>query len=98
MTLRKTDIVARFGGEEFSAFLTDTNETEVFDIMDRIRKKVSDTEVFNPEMDKNASVTVSIGLTRFSPGQSESDVISNADKALYIAKRTRDAVAFFPEP
>ena len=80
--LRKGDILARYGGEEFIAVLPNTDATLARRIMDRIRGACA-----NREMCENAGeVTVSIGIAASNGDRKFSEMIDEADKALYRAK------------
>ncbi|MDQ3632995.1 MAG: diguanylate cyclase [Acidobacteriota bacterium] len=80
-TLRGADVASRYGGEEFSILLPQTNIEEALTIAERIRKNVEDTEF------PNRQVTVSIGIVGASLKlNTPEDLILAADKALFIAK------------
>jgi diguanylate cyclase (GGDEF)-like protein len=85
--LRKEDILARFGGEEFVIFLPQTLPDEARRVAERLRaaleKKNIETD-FGP-----LNITVSIGLTDTNPKSSLSlqELIHQADTAMYQAKR-----------
>lgn len=84
--LRKSDIVGRFGGEEFAILLLNTSVEQAQQIMDRFRQEISEhTFLFNGIKMK---ITISIGICV--NGEQISDIdrlYSAADKALYHAKR-----------
>ena len=93
-TVRKIDIVARWGGEEFIVLLPLKNEIEALRLAEDIRSAIEklDTRYF----DESVKVTASIGvcITRFDDAnllRSDTVVfeklISNADHALYQAKK-----------
>jgi len=83
---RKSDIVARFGGEEFVILLYNTSITFAQNIAENIRKNVED---FMMEIkDEELKFTLSLGVAQFEP-QLDKDIectINRADKALYRAK------------
>jgi len=85
-SVKSTDIVCRFGGDEFSIILPDTSESQAFEITERIRRNVSRI-VFNFK-NEEVKTTVSSGVSH-----SDSDniktaprIINEADAALYKAK------------
>ncbi|MFJ8913286.1 GGDEF domain-containing protein [Amycolatopsis sp. NPDC102389] len=81
--VRGTDLVGRFGGEEFVVLLPGTPAVHAHAIAERIRSSVASRDDDLPE-----HVTVSIGLAD-RPGVSDLDaVIAVADRALYEAKNT----------
>lgn len=92
-SFRKSDMVCRFGGEEFAILLPDTNLRSATDLMDRIRRKVARLKINSLEDDILKS-TCSIGLTQVQTthhlGEPVADIISKslaaADEHLYTAK------------
>lgn len=86
-SVRKNDIVARFGGEEFIILLSHTNMDNAVEKAEEIRQKVSDLVV--RDKDVAASVTISMGVSSF-PGmaQTEDSLLKSADIALYNAKKS----------
>jgi diguanylate cyclase (GGDEF)-like protein/PAS domain S-box-containing protein len=80
---RQSDIVCRFGGEEFLVLLPN-NEDGAFDFAEQIRKKVFKTQM-NLE-NKKFNFTVSIGTSLINLEQDLNSSINIADKALYRAK------------
>lgn len=93
--VRSTDMVARFGGEEFCVMLTGTPLAQAMETAERIRAKV-EAEEFLPELGSR-DVTVSIGVASYLDMKSESvdarQIIEAADQALYAVKeRSRNGV------
>ncbi|SCG83105.1 Response regulator pleD Stalked cell differentiation-controlling protein [Proteiniborus sp. DW1] len=83
--VRKTDIVGRYGGEEFIVVLPDTKLKEGEMVAEKIRKAVEKSNLIN----ENYPVTISLGLSSYPEhGQSEEELIEKADQASYIAKET----------
>jgi diguanylate cyclase (GGDEF)-like protein len=83
--LRRTDIVARVGGEEFAAILPGDGPDEVALVGEKLRKAV---EELPPLEGRSASVTMSVGGTSLPPEALEVQLlIASADHALYEAKR-----------
>jgi diguanylate cyclase (GGDEF)-like protein len=83
--LRSTDLVARWGGEEFALLLPDTPADDAALLADRVRLAVAQMRVTLPA-DPNHRCTVSIGLTAASAEDSFDTLIDRADKAMYLAK------------
>lgn len=83
--LRQTDILARFGGEEFVVLLPHTPEPEANKLAERLRTAVEHTPLHRiPEL----RVTVSIGSACLWPdGDTAYSLLERADKAMYWAKR-----------
>ncbi len=84
-TLRESDLLARFGGEEFIIGLPETGREGAAVLADRLRQIVGSTPM--PGVDR--PVTISVGVACVpSPGVETVDqLISRADAALYRAKR-----------
>ena len=84
---RSVDFVARWGGEEFAALLPNTESDQAFTIADKIREKISETEI-PLEDGQPISVTISMGINTLTPSLESSvdDFIRCADDALYTAK------------
>jgi len=86
--VRQSDIVARYGGEEFVAILVNTGKEQAMEIAERVRKVVAETSFPNEKEQPNGDLTVSIGVATFAPPISTlTDLIREADNALYRAKR-----------
>ncbi|MEE8370508.1 MAG: diguanylate cyclase, partial [Sphingomonadales bacterium] len=82
--LRKSDIVGRYGGEEFAVILTDTDTNTAFYVIDEIRRIF---EAVPREADGEAyRLTLSAGLSGWERGMSAEDLIELADSYLYKAK------------
>lgn len=79
--LRGTDVLARFGGDEFVALLPDTKQSQAHRIAERIQIQVKEIRI-NGEH----SITASIGIAEFRPDDVFSSFFSRADQALYQAK------------
>jgi diguanylate cyclase (GGDEF)-like protein len=86
-SIRESDIVIRFGGEEFLILLVDTEPEYGFQVAEKIRKKVEETKfkVTNTLLQK----TISIGISEF-PKDTDGfwKAIKFADVALYKAKES----------
>ncbi len=84
---RTTDIVARFGGEEFVVLCEQTDEAGAMLLGERIREEVEKT-VF-PTENGPLRVTCSVGMTTFPEGgKTWETLFKAADEALYVSKRT----------
>jgi diguanylate cyclase (GGDEF)-like protein/PAS domain S-box-containing protein len=85
--LRDTDIVARFGGEEFTAILAHTDLELAMQMAERVRAEMAEMAV-GPNHDNRLSVTVSIGVAAYPMhGTTAEDLIRAADQGLYVAKQ-----------
>lgn len=88
--LRKTDIVGRYGGDEFMSILPETGQAGAYDIAERIRSTVESTG-FQMISGESVSLSVSIGITsceQASDIKTIDEIIMLADDGLYEAKRT----------
>jgi len=83
MNLRKSDLLARFGGEEFCVLLEDISKDDALKLFEKI-KNIFENHVINID-DKKISFTVSIGLD-YSIEKNLNDMIKHADSALYTSK------------
>ena len=86
-TVRPTDIVSRWGGDEF-VILTQLTAAESSMVAERIRKNVADnTMIPSTDTDEQLQrISVSCGITEFNPGDSLDSMLGRADKAMYQAK------------
>ena len=83
--LRETDVVARWGGEEFLLLLNDTAPELANVGMERARAVLAEAVLL--PTDPQLKVTFSAGLTAYDEGEGLDACIERADKALYRAKR-----------
>ena len=89
---RQTDLIARFGGEEFIMLLPDTDEAGSKLFANRLHELMSDIKV------KNTTVTISIGITISDGSENLDDLTKQADSALYKAKSDgRNRTEFYQE-
>lgn len=88
--LRKTDILARFGGEEFCVLLPGISIVEAKAIANRCRFSIEKTAV------ENVNITSSFGLAVLTPAMTKpEDLVKKADESLYHAKSEgRNRVSF----
>ena len=77
--LRRSDLLARIGGEEFVAFLPQTDRDGAHKVLERLRVALAESAEQPP-------VTCSIGLACYHPGDSRKTLQRRADEALYLAK------------
>ena len=92
MQVRASDVAARYGGEEFALLLPDTAVSDAATLADRIREAVS-REPIVIASGASLAVTVSIGISGFTPPPGTEDykslgekLIAEADVQLYRAK------------
>jgi diguanylate cyclase (GGDEF)-like protein len=95
--VRSTDLLARFGGEEFSVLMAHADLAEASEVAERIREAVAARPILFEET--SIPVTVSIGLAVAHPKGNDrpADLIAQADALLYEAKQAgRNRVCFGP--
>ncbi len=81
---RQTDILFRYGGEEFIVILTETPAQTACVPLERLRKRIENTKfLFN---NQEIKVTISIGTTSKTDFEKSENMFDLADKALYEAK------------
>lgn len=84
--LRKSDIVCRWGGEEFIVLLKDTDSATALKIAEKIRLLIEQQRYAYEG--KNMQLTVSIGVTTLQADDTLHSLLSRADHAMYRAKQT----------
>lgn len=82
---RGSDLVYRYGGEEFMVLAPNTARDGAATLAERIRRHVEITPCSTEHGDLN--VTASIGVATLAAGESETNLVARADQALYQAKR-----------
>ncbi|HHA2302459.1 TPA: GGDEF domain-containing protein [Enterobacter asburiae] len=83
----ETDLVARFGGEEFTILLLSTDEQGVRSVCERIQGNLARIAIPHEYAGPSGLVTLSMGGAKFRPGQSLDDLLAEADTKLYQAKK-----------
>ena len=84
-TARETDIIGRYGGEEFVVLLVDTDASAATHFAERMRKKIASLTI-NADSHE-IQFTISLGVAEFHQSYNKhNDWIESADKALYHAK------------
>lgn len=81
---RQTDIIFRYGGEEFVILLTETDGNSAIIPVERLRRAVEDNKFKFKGVELN--VTISAGISSDKDVNEVSQMFDNADKALYQAK------------
>jgi diguanylate cyclase (GGDEF)-like protein len=85
-TLRPTDLVARFGGEEFVILFPDTTLEDASRAAERVRAAVETEQIQIAGGATLPPVTLSIGLAAYRPGRPVPALLLDADQAMYRAK------------
>ena len=84
--LRKMDTAYRYGGEEFTIILPDTDGEEARTVAERLRAAVS-SEDFTDGSRAGAKITISIGVTRYFQEEKVASFVQRADQAMYQSKQ-----------
>ena len=95
-SLRAADLVARFGGDEFIVLLADATRDDVAEVAHKLLRAI---EVPVEAEGRDISVTPSVGIAMFPhDGATPTELIKNADTAMYIAKSRGRANCQFFDP
>ncbi len=84
-TLRETDQVFRFGGEEFVILLASANLAAAHRVAERSRSAIANSNI--SVYDRVLSATVSMGISVYSSEDERDSLFERADEALYFAKK-----------
>jgi diguanylate cyclase (GGDEF)-like protein len=87
-TLRETDLVARIGGDEFTILALDSSGNGDANIVNRLKESL---DAYNRGADRPYALSLSMGVARrdVRNPQSVTDLLAEADRALYDQKRAR---------
>lgn len=93
--IRQIDFMGRYGGEELSIVLPETDKEQAGLVAERIRQTIESKQV--SIYDERLGVTISIGISTFPKDSPDAeDLIDCADQALYLAKQTgRNRICLF---
>lgn len=87
-TVRDTDIVSRYGGDEFALLLPETNLKAAMEMAERIRTQLPERLALLPDAPISPGISASFGVAEFSlHAESAEELVKRADQALYEAKR-----------
>lgn len=84
--LRRTDILSRFGGDEFTLLLSNTGREGALQLANHLRQRIADTAFRLPGIKDAVQVTTSLGVAQARPDDQPGDLFHCADEALYRAK------------
>jgi diguanylate cyclase (GGDEF)-like protein len=80
--LRNSDILFRYGGDEFAVILPDTNVSTAYLAGERLRTAIAKVQI------QGQAITASVGIADHSPGRTAEDLIGRAEIALLRAKES----------
>jgi len=93
--LRRTDIIGRYGGEEFAVILPDTDEKSAKYALDKIREEYA--QKHHAVGKEHFNITFSCGISGISSSKSAEAIVVKADEALYEAKKKgRNCIVILP--
>ncbi|MBU1169236.1 MAG: GGDEF domain-containing protein [Proteobacteria bacterium] len=85
--VRESDMLARFGGEEFVVILPETEKKGAGDVAEKLRKTVENIEFIH--RNEQLRITISVGVAEIRPqDKSPIDLFNRMDTAMYEAKRS----------
>ncbi len=94
---RKSDFVARWGGEEFVVGLPQTSEAGARIAGERVRRAIADSRHSMPDGSDAVQVSVSVGIASSEAPWTIDSLVTSADAAMYVAKgRGRNRVEWSP--
>ena len=96
MTFRESDIIARFGGDEFIVIIKDATESDIDKITKRLNKNILE---YNSKNSKKYIIDLSVGYSVYKHNDPKDldDLIKKADKSMYENKRKKDQLKYIDE-
>lgn len=89
--IRESDLIARWGGEEFAIILPNTESETALEMAERLRFSIA-----NQILEEKIQLTCSFGVTKYIPDDSGDSIFARMDQALYQAKgKNRNNVQLF---
>ncbi len=95
---RSTDVVARYGGDEFVVLLPNTDRTGALNVAENIKEQVAALKILHTQSKFYKIITLSIGISTLRPAKEmdKKQLLEQADKALYQSKaQNRNRISVF---
>ena len=90
--VRESDIVIRYGGEEFIVILRNADKKRAYKVVEAIRQEIKNTSIVLDD-DKTIKISVSAGIAEYNGNEKLDKLINRADELLYSAKENgRDRI------
>lgn len=95
--LRESDVLARYGGDEFVILLSNSDDLEASMVLERIHRKIQ--SAFVMVAGKKLGITISAGIASLQPDMEKPDqLVMQADRAMYVAKNSgRNRMSVFTD-
>lgn len=91
-SVRDSDVLFRYGGDEFTGFLVETGTEGAAVVAERIRRSIQE-HIFFPNSGNPARITATVGYATYpADAGTKQEIIHLADKAMYAGKQCRNAV------
>ena len=97
--VRESDVVTRWGGEEYLVLLSDCKLSQAISVAENLRRRIADHDFGLPA--GKFMVTISLGVAQYHDNESETSFFTRADDALYGAKhggRNYTNASYVPDP
>lgn len=89
LAFRASDLLAKYGGDEFVVILPNSDKVGTFLAADRLREMVENEPFEGKHLQPGGKVTLSMGIATYPEhGDTMEKILGNADKALYFAKKS----------
>ena len=86
---RSTDLLAKYGGDEFVIILPQTDKVGAYLAAERLRESIEKRVFPGAETQPQKKITISIGLASYPEhGLTDEEILNHADKSLYFAKES----------
>ena len=85
--LRSTEMLCRYGGEEFAVIVPNIKLRDCEKVANRLRERIAVKDIVNQSKnEKLGRLTISLGVAQLNPGEALAEFIDRADRALYRSK------------